>query len=347
MSQPYRSHGRAAQSYIDIFASLPQSLITLVDDPDEANVSYLHMEPHKAANIFKDIPRLHQTYKIGYCVWEADRLPKEHLSSIQFLDEVWTASLYNWQMYNKVHPRVRWIPHVTGGATRAAPSDIDAMKQMLDIKADDFVFLSISEDLPRKNIVGLTQAFHHVQQRRPNARLIVKTDGESAHLRVETRGRVTFCRGDFSNEQIAAMYSLCHTYVSAHCGEGWGLTLSDAMQHDRLCIATGYSGNMEFMSHGNSLLVDYSVDIIDSENVYYFFEKTMSWAYPRKESIEAQMLRAIELVRSGQATTLVTQAAQNIKCFDRRHIGLLVRQQLRDIAQHLDRTGGAKISKAR
>ena len=48
--------------------------------------------------------------------------------------------------------------------------------------------------------------------------------------------------------------SLCDCYVSLHRAEGYGLTMAEAMALARPVIATGYSGNLEFMTEENSYL---------------------------------------------------------------------------------------------
>ena len=44
-------------------------------------------------------------------------------------------------------------------------------------------------------------------------------------------------------------------YVSLHRAEGFGYTMAEAMLAGKPVIATGYSGNLEFMNDDNSFLV--------------------------------------------------------------------------------------------
>ncbi len=76
-------------------------------------------------------------------------------------------------------------------------------------------------------------------------------------------------------------------YVSLHRSEGFGLTLAESMLLGKPVVATGYSGNMDFMTADNSYLVDYQiVPITDKISTY---ERGMCWAEPSIEHAAKQM----------------------------------------------------------
>ena len=55
------------------------------------------------------------------------------------------------------------------------------------------------------------------------------------------------------------MLARADAYVSLHRAEGFGLTIAEAMMMGKPVIATGYSGNLDFMTEENSFLVPYAV----------------------------------------------------------------------------------------
>ena len=57
----------------------------------------------------------------------------------------------------------------------------------------------------------------------------------------------------------SGLTALVDCYVSLHRAEGFGLGMAEAMSLGKPVIATGYSGNLDFMSPSNSLLVDYQL----------------------------------------------------------------------------------------
>ena len=60
---------------------------------------------------------------------------------------------------------------------------------------------------------------------------------------------------DDADERLALVADV-DCYVSLHRSEGLGLTMAEAMAAGTPVIATGYSGNLDFMLPGSALLVD-------------------------------------------------------------------------------------------
>ena len=58
---------------------------------------------------------------------------------------------------------------------------------------------------------------------------------------------------------MAALFARADCYVSLHRAEGFGLTLAEAMALGKPVIATGFSGNTDFMTPANSYLVDWKL----------------------------------------------------------------------------------------
>src|SRR5207253_11003241 len=56
-----------------------------------------------------------------------------------------------------------------------------------------------------------------------------------------------------------AMIGACDCFVSLHRSEGFGFTLAEAMWMGRPVIATGYSGNLDYMTAENSYLVNFRI----------------------------------------------------------------------------------------
>jgi len=66
--------------------------------------------------------------------------------------------------------------------------------------------------------------------------------------------------------------------VSLHRGEGFGLTMAEAMSLSKPVIATRYGGNLEFMSEKNSYLCSFKRGAVGEGNEPY--PATAEWAVP-------------------------------------------------------------------
>jgi 2-polyprenyl-3-methyl-5-hydroxy-6-metoxy-1,4-benzoquinol methylase len=98
--------------------------------------------------------------------------------------------------------------------------------------------------------------------------------------------------GYYSAAEKNALIAACDCYVSLHRSEGWGLTMAEAMALAKPVIATGYSGNLDFMTTENSFLVDYVTGAVPAGCEPY--TAGTRWAEPSLDSAAALMRRVFE-----------------------------------------------------
>ncbi|MBI3964216.1 MAG: glycosyltransferase, partial [Chloroflexi bacterium] len=114
-------------------------------------------------------------------------------------------------------------------------------------------------------------------------------------------------------------------YVSLHRSEGTGLTITDAMALGKPVIATGWSGNLDFMNVSNSLPVRY--ELVEIEETVGPYEAGEVWANPSVEHA-AELMRLV-FERPDLATALGRAAKRDIETgFGETSIGTLVQQRL-------------------
>jgi glycosyltransferase involved in cell wall biosynthesis len=84
--------------------------------------------------------------------------------------------------------------------------------------------------------------------------------GLADRLRREVRHvECRILEGWLDRPQTLSLIDACDMVVSLHRSEGFGLILAEAMAMGKAVVATGYSGNMDFMSPMNSFPVHYTL----------------------------------------------------------------------------------------
>ena len=200
---------------------------------------------------------------IGVWAWEASTVPPGWDAAFALVDEIWTYSEYVTSALSPASP----VPVVTLPqpvlAPAAAPGPLP-----LDL-GDAFTFLfafDFFSTARRKNPVGLVEAFKQAFEP-GEAQLVIKTfNGDVKPESLAQLERAAAGRDDIHVldrflpvEQKDALLARADAYVSLHRSEGFGLSLAEAMLLGKPVIATGYSGNLQFMTPANSWLVGYEL----------------------------------------------------------------------------------------
>ena len=102
---------------------------------------------------------------------------------------------------------------------------------------------------------------------------------ERVRARVEALGgRAQMIHADLTDNEIKNLVRACDVFVSLHRSEGYGLGIAQAMALGRPAVATGYSGNLDFMAPGTALAVDYH--LVPVPNGAYPQGDGQQWAQP-------------------------------------------------------------------
>jgi len=120
--------------------------------------------------------------------------------------------------------------------------------------------------------------------------------------------RIKVIDSTLSVEQMIALRELTDVYLSLHRSEGFGLNIAENMLAGNLVIATGYSGNMDFMTAENSYLVDYTIVPLEEGNYPYWVGQW--WAEPSVDSAVWALREAYE--DKNKASQLAKNAKDSI-----------------------------------
>ena len=223
-------------------------------------------------------------YSIGLWWWEINEFPERFFRSFEPLDEVWVGSHFVADAISAVSP----VPVVKVTMPVSMP-EIDEFDRGELGLPQGFVFLFVFDYhsvFERKNPLALVDAFEQAFPEGSGASLVLKSiNGE--HYPKE-HGRLIEAARDHRDIHVIdryvtaaeknAMFAGCDCYVSLHRSEGFGNTLAEAMYLGKPVIATGYSGNMEFMTPQNSYPVDFTLRPVGDEAGPY--PAAGEWAEP-------------------------------------------------------------------
>jgi glycosyltransferase involved in cell wall biosynthesis len=241
-----------------------------------------------ARRFFRDMgPRFFAgRYNIGLWYWEQEHFPMRWHSAFDYYDEIWAVSDFTREAIAAVSPiPVRKITYPFYLNENEAIPD---RGRFLD---NAFVFLftfDFYSKIERKNPGAVIAAFKRAFRKDDPAVLVIKSINAHAHredrqlLGHQAEGaNVIFLDAHISGAEMNALFASSNCYVSLHRSEGLGLGMAHAMYLAKPVIATNYSGNLEFMNSGNSLLVDYTIAELTKDSGPY--ERGTRWAEPNVE----------------------------------------------------------------
>lgn len=330
----YVSHLKAGTEYIKALRLLGADLVA---DPGTADVVVIHDEPPSYPLYFQRFPALKEKYVIAYAVWETDMLPQAYLKGLRLVNERWTCSEYTRMVLSKYFDNVYKVPHVVP-AYRVSQPDVEYMKDLLNYDPEAYYFYTIADAVnPRKNLFAGLESFLKVQSMTRRKVFFVVKQYRKAVPYISSLPHVISIAQDLSEARIHALHALCDCYVSSHCAEAWGLSISDAMSFGNLAVATGYSGNMEYMREDNSFPVTYALAHIREQDLRFqpgLLDTGMRWAYVDVNDLARKMMRCLG---PADHSEIRKNARQTAVRFSHRNIAELMEIRLKAIGEALQR----------
>ncbi|MEM1380231.1 MAG: glycosyltransferase [Pseudomonadota bacterium] len=272
---------------------LPSGFANLADGRQDANddsaILYLHINADQTPAVLDSLGPGERDgrYTIGYWAWELPIFPVAWSPALDRVDEVWVPSTFTAKALAQVTSKpITVVPH----AIQAPSGDRARGRQLLGL-SDDVVVVSTVFDtrsfLKRKNPAGALEAFRRARaaQTAIDCVLLIKSHGP---LTDQTAQRFFAQAAEEPNvlvrhevmdaEAMADLYAATDIFLSLHRSEGFGLGIANAMAHGAVVIATGWSGNTDFMTPTNSVLVPSTIrNLVPGD---YPFAEGQSWAEP-------------------------------------------------------------------
>lgn len=279
-------------------AELPAALGSLEerDHPYDFNLICVNADMLPAVAAAAGRQLFDDRHSAGLWFWEVTEFPEQWFGAFHDLDEVWVASEHIATALRPVAP----IPVATVRMpiTPAPPAEMSRAELGMP---EGFCFLFVFDYrsvFRRKNPLGLVHAFCKAFAPGEGPSLVIKSicgdefpaERQTLAAAVATRPEIHLLEETVSVGAKNAMIAGCDCYVSLHRSEGLGLTMGEAMHFGRPVIATGYSGNLDFMTEENSFLVRHSLAEIGPAAPPYPAEG--KWAEPDLEHA-AELMRGV------------------------------------------------------
>ncbi|HWA81411.1 MAG TPA: glycosyltransferase [Acetobacteraceae bacterium] len=203
---------------------------------------------------------------IGYWSWELESVPATWRVGPRFVHEVWVPSRFTARAIEPLLPgQVRVVPHPLAIAP-PAPARRD--RQSFGLPAGAVIVLvsfSISSSYVRKNPLAAVAAFQAAFGNRPDRFLLMKVgnpssapeDFQELSSAVSNLANVRLFTETLSPADNHALIATADIVLSLHRSEGFGLVLAEAMLLGKPVVATGWSGNLDFMDEASAALVGY------------------------------------------------------------------------------------------
>jgi len=234
----------------------------------------------------------------GLWFWEVTDFPEQWFGAFNDLDEVLVASEHIASALRPISP----IPIETVRMP-ITPAPAAAMDRAELGMPEGYCFLFVFDYrsvFRRKNPLGLVRAFCQAFEPGEGPSLVIKSicgeefpaEREALAAAVDDRPEIVLIEEKIPVAAKNAMIAACDCYVSLHRSEGLGLTMGEAMHFGRPVIATGYSGNLDFMTEENSFLVRHSLTGIGPDAPPYPADG--QWAEPDVEHAAELMRRVYE-----------------------------------------------------
>ena len=260
-------------------------------------VNLFHINPEQILQFEREWWKktsMRRTLNVCVPFWELPKLPSAWLPVLEAMDCVLAPSRFIYDACRAALP---------GGAVLLysqcvyVPDDIVPDRCRWALPEDAVVFLSaldLFSDITRKNPWAVVECFRSAFPSRADVHLVVKVSGQPTERATQNEymrlcasaaqdPRISVIAEHLPYRDVLTLYASCDVLVSLHRSEGLGLHLMEAMALGKTVVATGWSGNTDFMTETNSCLVGYKLVPVISADVNYRAEligTNQVWADP-------------------------------------------------------------------
>jgi|GEM_PF-853030 glycosyltransferase involved in cell wall biosynthesis/GT2 family glycosyltransferase/Flp pilus assembly protein TadD len=206
--------------------------------------------------------------RVGWTMFETDRLPAGWADSLNRLDEVWVPSEFNRRTFSAAG--------VEPGRIHVVPGCVDASRYGSGLPyplpggRKGTTFLSVFQWVRRKGWDVLLRAWADAFDPRADVRLVLRCHPfgkdaspmrdrfleslEELGLSESKMASILLLDGFVPESEMPSLYLASDVFVLPSRGEGWGLPYLEAMASGKPCIATAWGASSDFLNEDNAWL---------------------------------------------------------------------------------------------
>ena len=351
MGEQLRSHVRACTALrlhhgvFDIFryaARTDPAHVAAIGDRERRDlpggIRLFHINGDEVAPVIEAFEARGGCFEAGYNIvvpaWELPVYPAAWAAQLRRFDEVWALSRF----IQASLEAAGLASHRIGQAVEME-TGVNLPRRYFGIRESAFVllnFFDLSSYASRKNPDAVLALLERIRRDDPyrDVQLVLKVKNgerpaEDWAATLAGDPQVKLITAPLDTNGVRSLMAACDCFVSLHRAEGFGRGLGEAMAMGRLAMGTGWSGNTDFMTEANSLLVRHRLVPLQPDD--YPHGHGQSWGDPDVEhawSLLGPVLddpdRGRAIARQGQADVL--------RAYGNRAVGLRILDRLERIA---------------
>ena len=253
--------------------------------------------------------KVNNRLNVAFVWWELTSLPQHLVDAAKVFDVLIAGSDF---LHSALSNNITGIPILRAPHPVSIPEGIKPNRKRFKLPESGFiVFMGFDphSNIDRKNPFATVNAFKLAYPDSPDCHLAIKVNysgGGSKEIEdnfnrlrayVESDSRIHIIQKSLTYYDLLCLYASCDAFISLHRSEGLGLIPLEAMRLGKPVVATAWSGNMSYMNHCNSCLVDFDLVPIEANSQYYGSDAlgiNCKWAEPNISQAAAWMKKLAE-----------------------------------------------------
>ncbi len=301
-------------------------------------IRIFHINGDEADPVIREFEARGGGFAAGYNIivpaWELPVYPAAWAGQLRRFDEVWALSRF----IQASLAAAGVASHLVGQAVELE-GGVNLPRRYFGIRESAFVLLNqfdLSSYPSRKNPEAVLALLERIRRDDPyrDVQLVLKVkNGERAAeewaATVADDPRVKVIATPLDTLGVRSLIAACDCFVSLHRAEGFGRGMGEAMALGRLAMGTGWSGNVDFMTESNALLVRHTLVTLQPDEYPHW--QGQSWGDPDVDHAWSLLRPVLDdpdrgraIARRGQADVLRTHG--------NRAVGLRILDRLERIA---------------